>query len=624
MKIIFNKITIHNFLSFGHSEISLKDKSYCLVSGINNFKNDNAQSNGSGKSTWSSAICWALTGETIQGLSSNIKNINVDEDLCYVTLDFTVDNDTYLITRYKNPKSDLVIIKNSEDISGKGIRESEAILSKNLPDLTSQLIASIIILGQGLPFKFTDNSPSGRKDVLEKLSKSDFMIQDLKERITARQKYISDKIREAEDNILKASTEKSILEQQVIDYNEKLNKLKIPHNYTEQIKIISDKITHIGVELTQNQNRLNSLNEDSNNLSIKLTKSIQEKSNIISNETSKFNIIKENYFKVTSALNSDISALNNQILKLKSITDICPTCGQKLPNVIKPNYDKEEEQVNKLQEEFNNVSRTYTAQETLHNNYIKQISENFDIDINGIKQSLAINQQAMLVINSKINSYNNDYINLKNELSRIELEKSNLETNIKNIESELDLIDNKIKKLNNNILYNNNEKVNLNKHNSILTNMNSLVKRDFRGYLLSSVIEYISSKAKEYSKVIFNTENLDFKLSGNNIDISYCDKSFENLSGGEKQKVDLIIQLAIRDMMQQYLNFSSNILVLDEIFDQLDMIGCNNVLNLILNKFNDIESMFIISHRANELEIPYDSEMIVIKNEQGVSHVVCR
>ena len=159
-------------------------------------------------------------------------------------------------------------------------------------------------------------------------------------------------------------------------------------------------------------------------------------------------------------------------------------------------------------------------------------------------------------------------------------------------------------KLDAEILYNNNEKETISKHISVINQMNTLVKRDFRGHLLSNVISYIEAKVKEYSFEIFGTDLLTFTLDGNNINISYCGKPFENLSGGEKQRTDLIIQFAIRDMMRQYLNFSSNILLLDEIFDSLDVTAVDAVLRCICNKIVDVDSLFIISHHAKELEIP--------------------
>ena len=152
--------------------------------------------------------------------------------------------------------------------------------------------------------------------------------------------------------------------------------------------------------------------------------------------------------------------------------------------------------------------------------------------------------------------------------------------------------------------------------------MNTLIKRDFRGVLLSGIIDFINSKAKEYSSKIFNTDNLEFVLDGNNIDIIFEGKDYENLSGGEKQRVDLIVQFAIRDMMSKYLKFSSNILVLDEITDALDSVSCDKVINFITSELDDISSVFIISHHASELQIPCDCELTVVKNELGLSEVI--
>ena len=184
----FEKVIIHNFGSYGHTELDLKSKGFCLVSGKNNFKKDNALSNGSGKSFIWSAICYAITGETLNGLRTNLKNINIEDDnKCYVKLLFKVNADEYEITRHVAPKSDLQIIKNGTDVSGKTYRESEKKLGDLLPDLTHDLIASTIIIGQGMPNKFSSFSPSGRKELLEKLTKSDFMIEDIKNRIALRQ-----------------------------------------------------------------------------------------------------------------------------------------------------------------------------------------------------------------------------------------------------------------------------------------------------------------------------------------------------------------------------------------------------------------------------------------------------
>jgi len=149
-----------------------------------------------------------------------------------------------------------------------------------------------------------------------------------------------------------------------------------------------------------------------------------------------------------------------------------------------------------------------------------------------------------------------------------------------------------------------------------------MLKRDFRGYLLSNVITYIDARAKTYAEDVFNTQDISFKLEGNNILITFQSKDYENLSGGEKQKVDLIVQFSIRDMLSEYMNFSSSILVLDEIFDNLDSTGCEKVINMISKRFSDINSIYIISHHAEELNIPVDSYLTVIKNSDGISSII--
>ena len=164
MKIIFNSIKIENFLSIGNAEISLKDRGYCLVNGIIKNPSDSAKSNGSGNSSIFEAIAWCLTGETIRG-AKNIVNMFTTEG-ALVELEFQVDQNNYKLIRSKDHskyKTDLKIYINGEDKSGKTLTDSKKLLSNYLPDLTSSLVVSVILLGQGLPQRFTNNTPSGRK-----------------------------------------------------------------------------------------------------------------------------------------------------------------------------------------------------------------------------------------------------------------------------------------------------------------------------------------------------------------------------------------------------------------------------------------------------------------------------
>ena len=156
---------------------------------------------------------------------------------------------------------------------------------------------------------------------------------------------------------------------------------------------------------------------------------------------------------------------------------------------------------------------------------------------------------------------------------------------------------------------------------SVLQKFDTVLKRDFRGILLKNVVEYIDDAVKNYGSYIFDSASLSFALDNNNISVKLNSKEYEMLSGGEKQKVDIIVQFALRDMLCNYLGFDCNILVLDEVFDNLDSVGCDKVIQLITNKINSVNSIYIISHHAEELDIPVDSYLVIEKDSTGVSFV---
>ena len=168
-------------------------------------------------------------------------------------------------------------------------------------------------------------------------------------------------------------------------------------------------------------------------------------------------------------------------------------------------------------------------------------------------------------------------------------------------------------------MYNNTQKDLTRSHLDVISKFSTALNRDFRGYLISTVISYIENKSKQYASIIFDNEDIRFFLNGNNIDITYGNRAYENLSGGEKQKIDLIIQFSIRDMLSAQRNLTSNILVLDEVFDNLDSFGCNKVIDMI-STLTDIKNVFIVTHRK-DLSLPSDQELIVVKSSDGVSRI---
>lgn len=622
MYINFKNVILHNFLSYHHSDIDLSDKNYCIVNGINNCKIDNSISNGSGKSTIFSAICWALTGETIQGISKNLKNDFIDEDDCYVTLFFEVNNDKYEITRIYKPKSDLKVIINGIDKSGKGVRESELVLANYLPDLTKDLIASVIIIGQGMPNKLSRLAPNGRKQLLEKMSKSDYMIEDIKGRITTRSIKLNADKRELEDLGLKISTQINLFSQQLSQVNGKLMNLPDVALIQERLVLIEKELPIDNISKETLEKTVNDLQELNKQLQEQILKINNEMNAELQNEMSYFVEANGPITEDRSKLNGEAIALNNEINKLKNIKDICPTCGQKLPNVTKVDTTQQEQQYKELLDKIAALDKKIALMKEKHNQNQQEIRNEFNTDIEKKKQEqqnsigdLSARNMQLRTLVASISNKEKEQQKLKNELDNHTKMVEDLNNTKKELETNIEVHNNKL---------NENEKSQalLQEHIDVIKKMDTLVKRDFRGYLLSNVIDYINSKCKEYSQIVFETDELEFKLDGNDIDISYHGKPMENLSGGEQQRVDIILQLALRDMMVKYLNFSSNILVLDEIFDNLDALATEKVLELINSELQDVNSLFIISHHSDELGIEYDTELNVVKNESGISEVL--
>lgn len=617
MRIVFKTMKLHNFMSYSDAEVALNRNGYVLVNGINNNPDDNAKSNGTGKSSLFSAISWALTGLTVSG-SKEVANIHT-EGTTSVDLIFSVDNHVYTITRTKNP-SNLKIFIDGEDKSGKGIRDTEKLLSEYLPDITHSLLNSVIILGQGLPQKFTNNSPSGRKDVLEKLSNSDFMISDLKARVDKRRTQLQNDIRNCENNITDLTARKELTTKRIESLNEELSEMTDDtiNEYKAQIEIFEKSIQEFVKSIDEDTNLINDLTIELNDIQAKITNSFDEYNK--GKETITLKDASEVIDKI-QILSADILSLKNEINRLDSITDVCPTCGQKLPNVEKIDTTDKKAKLENLNAEMIALMKHKQEIESYNSEKLKAYDDKFQEEqkrykelLNTISTNLSNAQESkskaeqskssfeanINTINFKINSFEETKDKLKAE---IETEKSNNEKFIKEI------------------LYYNTNKDNLTSHLDVNTKMSTILKRDFRGYLLTNVIDFISVQAKEYSMDLFGTDKLDFYLDGNNIAITYDKKDYEVLSGGEKQKVDVIIQLAIRDMLCKFLNFSSNILVLDEITDSLDITGSQKMFNLISTKLNDVEAVYIVSHHMDELHIPYDDVITVIKGSDKISRL---
>ena len=621
MNLTFEKIKIENFMSFEYAELDLSANGFVSIVGQNHNEQDNALSNGSGKSAIFEALNWCLIGETLRG-SKDIVRHNSDGG-ALVELSFKADKDSFVITRTRNHskfKNNLFISKNGEDVSGKGLKDTEALLSQYLPAVTSELINSVVVLGQGLPMRFTNNTPSGRKEVLESLSNSDFMITDLKTRIANRSAELKKSLTDTTLDKTKKSTELVFYKSQLEKLNAELKTLNETDLESLKMCIIRDKqvadecdtrigelLHKYGCTLKEKQDELNSRKFDLYSEQKKKETAVKDAYNV--------KILEKTKDKAeTDAL---IRVKTSEITRLKSVTDICPTCGQKIPNVHKVDTTDLEKVVDELRETLNWLTGEIQLLEEESKKELKYISEEYDLLLADVEMGLKsvgadLQELADLQIEERVHL---------DKIDKCEEELKSHANKVEKCQKEIKEFEEKVRELTAGLEFDGQEEETLTARLAVHSKFETALKRDFRGILLQNCISYIDGKAKEYCKKIFHTDLINFSLDGNNVSISYCGKEYESMSGGEKQKIDLIIQFAIRDMLCKYLNFSCNLLVLDELTDSMDAVGCKNAIDFIASEFDDIDSVFIISHRL-DLEIPYDKIITVYKNNEGISGVL--
>lgn len=165
---IFEKLTIQNFMSIKSVTLDLQDRGLVLIKGINH-DNPDLNNNGSGKSSMIEALVYALYGRTLRGVKGDDvvhkkpkKNMKIFLDL--------VDDDgvKYRIARYRKHsvnKNKSLLYRNGVDITPK----SEADFNDYVANLlqADYLTFTSSLLYSGESFKFTSATDAEMKSTFD-------------------------------------------------------------------------------------------------------------------------------------------------------------------------------------------------------------------------------------------------------------------------------------------------------------------------------------------------------------------------------------------------------------------------------------------------------------------------
>lgn len=569
MKLFFDSLKIESFMSVDSIELDLSNRGLTLVRGINNYE-PKFESNGSGKSSIFDSIIWCLLGSTTRDVN-RVSNEN-SESGARVELKMRINSDNFCIIRTEDPKT-LQIYQNGEDISGNTYTKSQSILNEKLGWIGYDALISIVILSQGLPGRFTSLKPKDRKVRLEYLSGIDGDLEVLINRVSRIYSELSNKRNTLTHRLSEITGSIATQRQSIATASSKIEELV-------QIQPISED------EYVQ----LKSEYEDRNR-----QYEISQKDLLTQN--SELTQLNQRFYKLESESNMNeryLQDCKNQLLQY--LDSKCPTCGAEMDCT-----DKIEECQKKILDLTDQIEKSrenagiVKVNITNLTNIIKSTQNRSQSFLDGQQERLQ-KLRDYEVTRSSIDAYQSTIVEATERIDTLMVEDTDLK-------DKLLILDKKIE----------------------ITNFyKSNLSKKFRSYLLEEVVNYLNSILKKLSGFLYEVQgSVRLEIDGNDIKIYLGDREFGALSGGEGRRVDLILQLAQRQLCEVQSGFSCNLLVIDEILDYLDAVGVDNVLSLLEMNSTSVETLMLVTHRP-DLNITFDTVLTVMKDKDQMSRLVWR
>ena len=641
MHIQFKDIEITNFRSIGNIKVDLHDQGIVQVKGINQYEQI-SKSNGSGKSSIFEAIIFALYEETSTG-SKEVENriINNGYD---IKLNLFIDNIPYTIHRYKNgSKTNVVLLQGNSDISARNKTDTNKLIEQ-LVGINKEIFLDSIYLSQGLNTNLSVLSPTARKERLEILTNTEQDIECLRIKLKNKSTEVSNRLEQIVLDINKNVTIKEMLEKDIPDLTEKLASLKqkainlrTKEDINNAIKEQESLILSFDKAINDTNTTIQELDNKIEQLMPKQAELNENKSNIMSKLQEKQN----NYDQITNSIELEKNKLSSELRILHRLqsdytdlekSEVCPTCGRPYDNI---DTEHLKTQLNKKSNEIKHQEIVIEDINSIIDKY-KQDQQELEKEILEINSKLNTSAGELELIDAEIKKLeqqkkDNEFIKYtqlphKKEMCYIqikqlqeELQTTTIWDEIEDIQIKLEETQKEIEKQDGviNTITETKNKLELNL--SVVNDMLKLVTKEFRMYLLESIIAYMNNKLKDYSTKLFSNSQdiIQLEQTDTRINIKLGDAMYESLSGGEKTKVDISLLLAQKSLAQMIGNISSNIIILDEILKYCDTTAEEKIIELVLNELNIIESIYIISHK--EILVGYDKELVVVKDEKGVS-----
>lgn len=561
--IIFKKIKWKNFLSTGNSftEIDLTRSTNTLIVG----------NNGAGKSTILDALTFGLFGKPFRKINKPQLMNSINNANCVVELEFSIGKKNYKIIRGMKPNIFEIYCDDKLINQDAKVADYQDHLEKVILKLNYKSFTQVIVLGSASFVPFMQLSAADRRTIIEELL--DIGI------FSSMNTIVKNKLSEIKDA------------QKDNDYNMRLVAEKIEMQnqlLEEQKKNKLEEIDKKQEDISQNDAYLKNITEKMNLLSTEVQKLSEQVSDYdsVNNKNNKLSQIESKISENLKKVRKEIEFYQNN--------DNCPTCQQAITEEHKNLHLKEKNtKIGEFQDALNKVK--------------VELEKSADriSSIIALQGKIREHQSEIIKLNTQItsiNTYKTKVLQEIQELKENSILKNNNDDKLKELKTELEGYIELAKELSADKQYHEFAATML-KDTGIKTRiikqylpvMNKLINKH-----LAAMDFFVNFNLNESFEETIKSRHRD-------------EFSYASFSEGEKMRIDLALLFTWRQIAKMKNSVSTNLLILDEVFDSsLDGVGTEEFMKL-LNSFDKSTNVFVISHKGDQL---FDKFRSVIKFEK--------
>lgn len=542
------------------------------------------------------SICWCLFGKTTKGGSVNAVTPMGTGKGTSVTVKFEVGDDTYELSRYRKHQkysNQILLSKNGEDISKATASDTEQQINR-LIGCNFETFLYTTILGQGMMFRFSQLTDQNRKEILEGIARTE-VYEDC--RVAARKKSQALQVEEAGVN-----GQLSALPQQVAYFERQLadkvqKQAQADAEYSARMSQIADSVNKVHEEIALEQAALDLL------VHPHATEAILAMHEVV---RSKSEELEEVNRRRGAAHYAHKDALD-QISKLKSADGAeCSFCGSALTEEhkvteLRKRSDIVAERAKALEEVTAEFQRKSAELEQIRTASAKMSSENVEVNrrADGLRNSIKLRQNTADNLRSQADAltkqdYTKEIAADQAQLGAVKAKIAETEQQVKSLLSKRAIADRWVDGF-----------------------------QDIRVSAVDSLMTFLNDRLKHYCSILCG-DDISVTLAHNDkgkIDLNVTTKggTYQSASGGEKDRIDICLAFSLLALARQCTQWTSNLLVLDEIAVFVDDSGVERLAKLIDLILDEVESIFLVSH--NPIFAGYGDNVITVVKENGVSRI---